>query len=138
MVVTLRESIYRLTRAHMVGELFDLADLEIVNRWAALPDLAPQLTPGGNVTVSGERGLVERALSTVARDAIVMVATVPRERVKECAREDCTLLFHDASPAGKRRWCSMQSCGNRSKTYQYRRRVAARAAEASVSSMVEK
>jgi predicted RNA-binding Zn ribbon-like protein len=39
-------------------------------------------------------------------------------RVRSCAR--CTLLFVDRSPPGTRRWCSMERCGNRSKTAHYR------------------
>ena len=37
------------------------------------------------------------------------------DRVRCCANPECGWLFLDDSRAGKRRWCSMQSCGNRAK-----------------------
>src|SRR5580704_15548830 len=37
------------------------------------------------------------------------------DRVRRCANPECGWLFLDDSRAGKRRWCSMQSCGNRAK-----------------------
>lgn len=35
--------------------------------------------------------------------------------VKQCACEDCVLFFIDTSKNKKRKWCSMQTCGNRVK-----------------------
>jgi predicted RNA-binding Zn ribbon-like protein len=37
------------------------------------------------------------------------------DRVRRCANPECGWLFLDDSRAGKRRWCSMSSCGNRAK-----------------------
>ena len=37
------------------------------------------------------------------------------DKVKRCANPECGWLFLDDSRAGKRRWCSMTSCGNRAK-----------------------
>jgi predicted RNA-binding Zn ribbon-like protein len=36
-------------------------------------------------------------------------------RIRKCARPDCVLLFLDTSKSGKRRWCDMSTCGNRTK-----------------------
>ncbi|MFE7743242.1 CGNR zinc finger domain-containing protein [Nocardia sp. NPDC057455] len=36
------------------------------------------------------------------------------------AAGDCGLLFVDASRPGRRRWCSMDRCGNLSKVRRYR------------------
>lgn len=38
------------------------------------------------------------------------------ERIRKCANPVCPLRFYDISKAGARRWCSMTTCGNRSKT----------------------
>jgi predicted RNA-binding Zn ribbon-like protein len=65
---------------------------------------------------------VRAVLATVARDAVDLVTTGDPTRLRECAADDCALLFHDASRPGARRWCSMAGCGNRPKTAQYRRR----------------
>jgi predicted RNA-binding Zn ribbon-like protein len=55
------------------------------------------------------------ALSTVARDAIELLSSPLLARVRQCAGTPCTLVFLDASRPGKRRWCSMDDCGNREK-----------------------
>ncbi|KKB06740.1 hypothetical protein VE25_21490 [Devosia geojensis] len=44
--------------------------------------------------------------------------TLPRERLRACPR--CDWLFLDTSRGGKRRWCSMRTCGNREKVSRHR------------------
>jgi predicted RNA-binding Zn ribbon-like protein len=43
------------------------------------------------------------------------------DTIRECPGEDCGYLFRDASH-GRRRWCSMKSCGNRAKVQRFRNR----------------
>lgn len=117
----LRGAIARVAMAWASAEPLDPEDVATINAAAAAPDLAPGLTPDG-----GERpaaaGSIRAVLSAVARDAVDLVATGDPTRLRECAADDCSLLFHDASRPGARRWCSMAACGNRHKTAQYRRR----------------
>ncbi len=40
-------------------------------------------------------------------------------RVRHCANDRCLWLFLDDSKNGTRRWCSMQSCGNRAKAHRH-------------------
>jgi predicted RNA-binding Zn ribbon-like protein len=40
-------------------------------------------------------------------------------RLRECANDRCLWLFFDDSKNGTRRWCSMQSCGNRAKAHRH-------------------
>lgn len=47
--------------------------------------------------------------------------TLPKERVRSCPR--CGWLFVDTSRGGKRRWCSMKTCGNRDKVSRHRGHV---------------
>jgi predicted RNA-binding Zn ribbon-like protein len=42
------------------------------------------------------------------------------QRLKVCEAESCRWAFYDHSPAGRRRWCSMQVCGARAKMRAYR------------------
>ncbi|WP_406176507.1 CGNR zinc finger domain-containing protein [Streptomyces sp. NBC_00996] len=123
---TLRESLYRLVRAAMDGDPLNPADVAQVNEAAARPDLAPQLgEPDG-----GPRSLLRwraarpspATLATVARDAVLLVAGPLLARVKECGNPDCSLLFLDDSQARRRRWCSMDRCGNLAKVAGYRSR----------------
>jgi len=48
-------------------------------------------------------------------------------RLKACRNHDCRWAFYDYSKNRSASWCSMQLCGNRTKTRAYRRRHAAEA-----------
>jgi predicted RNA-binding Zn ribbon-like protein len=43
-------------------------------------------------------------------------------RLKACRNHDCRWAFYDYSKNRSASWCSMQLCGNRTKTRRYRRR----------------
>jgi predicted RNA-binding Zn ribbon-like protein len=49
-------------------------------------------------------------------------------RLRVCANEDCRWVFNDHSPAGRRKWCDMSSCGNRAKAARHRERQKQKAA----------
>ncbi|XES01156.1 CGNR zinc finger domain-containing protein [Streptomyces sp. S1D4-11] len=51
----------------------------------------------------------------MARDAVLLVGGPLLARVKECENPECSLLFLDDSQARRRRWCSMDRCGNLAK-----------------------
>ena len=54
-------------------------------------------------------------LAPVLWSAGDLLAGARLDRVRRCANPECGWLFLDDSRVGKRRWCSMQSCGNRAK-----------------------
>lgn len=116
----LRDAIYDAARPAGRGDIA-AADAAQVTAWAQRPPRAPRLDPGRWVSWSAEQP-VEAALSVIARDAIDLLSGPLAVRVRECASEDCALLFVDTSRPGRRRWCSMGGCGNRAKTRAYRRR----------------
>jgi predicted RNA-binding Zn ribbon-like protein len=60
-------------------------------------------------------GAIATALSLLAVHALF---TLPADRVRACAR--CGWLFLDSSRGGRRRWCSMSTCGNREKASRHR------------------
>lgn len=119
----LREAVNRLVRTAMAGREPEAADVELVNDAAAKPDLAPQL---GEARWTA-RHPARAALATVARDAVLLVGGPLIERVKECGNPGCSLLFLDDSQARRRRWCSMERCGNLAKVSGYRSRSRAAA-----------
>jgi predicted RNA-binding Zn ribbon-like protein len=63
-----------------------------------------------------------RALGTIALDAATMLGTDQRSRIRICASDTCSGRFFDRSPAGRRRWCSMRTCGNEAKARRHRQR----------------
>ncbi|MFE9459156.1 CGNR zinc finger domain-containing protein [Streptomyces californicus] len=117
----LRDALWRLMEARVASARPDPDDLATLNDAAAQPPLTPRLTadgawewaPGGTGT-----GL----LSTVARDAVDLFTGAYAHRIRVCGAHDCRLLFVDTSRPGKRRWCSMERCGNRHKVRAHRAR----------------
>jgi predicted RNA-binding Zn ribbon-like protein len=60
-------------------------------------------------------GAIATALALLAVHALF---TLPADRVRACGR--CGWLFLDSSRGGRRRWCSMSTCGNREKASRHR------------------
>ncbi len=58
----------------------------------------------------------------VARAAAELLHRLNPQRLRECENPECDLLFYDDSRNGKRRWCSMQGCGNQQKQARFRQR----------------
>jgi len=55
----------------------------------------------------------------VIRSVADTLRTIPPERIRKCEHEDCILHFADTSKSGRRRWCSMETCGNRNKVAEF-------------------
>ena len=78
---------------------------------------------------------IQQVLTAIADQAdgrpmeIIVVNDASRddsvERVRECAADDCAIVFYDESRSNNRRWCSMQRCGNRAKVRAHRARTSA-------------
>ncbi|GGR88876.1 hypothetical protein GCM10010169_36440 [Micromonospora fulviviridis] len=119
----LREALYRLMRGRVLGEPLDRRAIDVVNGWAAKAPPAVRLTADGS-----EKRLVKptagELLALVAHDGVDLLGGPHANRLRECSRDTCTLLYLDASRAGSRRWCSMEVCGSRDKMVRYRRRDA--------------
>jgi predicted RNA-binding Zn ribbon-like protein len=58
----------------------------------------------------------------VALSAAGLLCRVTPQRLKKCPGPRCGWLFLDATKNGRRQWCSMADCGNRSKVTRYRAR----------------
>jgi predicted RNA-binding Zn ribbon-like protein len=112
-----RQAIIALALAAVAGTERDARHVAAVNAAAAAPPLVPQLGAAG---VRFEPAGVAAALSTLARDAIDLLGGPFAGRVRECAAENCGLLYVDTSRPGTRRWCSMEVCGNRAKVRAHR------------------
>ena len=95
--------------------------LEVLNELAAQPCLVPRLLPGPTQTWVGVQG-VRSLISSIARDAIDVFGGPRTARLKRCEGSRCSLVFVDTSRSGRRRWCSMERCGNRAKVAAHRRR----------------
>jgi predicted RNA-binding Zn ribbon-like protein len=109
----------------------DLAAWNTVGREAraaaAHAELHHGRPPGHRWSVSAEAGLARPVLE-VAREAGALLATTELGDVRQCPGSGCGWLFVDRT--GRRRWCTMEVCGNRAKVRRHSdRERAARTAQ---------
>jgi predicted RNA-binding Zn ribbon-like protein len=71
--------------------------------------------------IAGEAGL-DWLLAAIARSAAEIIAEGAKARLRICANPHCGLFFYDDSRTRRRRWCSMATCGNRSKVAAFARK----------------
>ena len=115
----LRDAIARSAMAASRAEAPDAADVDIINLFAATPDIPPALA-GGSRQAGRSKARPGQALSAMAREAVELFTPEQRERIRLCAADDCGLVFYDESRSNNRRWCSMKRCGNRAKVRTHR------------------
>jgi predicted RNA-binding Zn ribbon-like protein len=109
----LREALRALVLANN-GAAIDRSALELVN--GAAEGLALQLADDGRLRV----GVGRDALDGIVAIAFGAMLDGTWPRLKAC--RNCCWSFYDYSPNRSATWCSMQICGNRKKTREYRRR----------------
>jgi predicted RNA-binding Zn ribbon-like protein len=113
-----REAIYRVFDATARGKAPAAADLQALNELLAAAPARASLRRERNgfswdVDMRGSTALGQ--LAPVLWSAGDLLTGNKLDKVKRCANPECGWLFLDDSRAGKRRWCSMESCGNRAK-----------------------
>jgi predicted RNA-binding Zn ribbon-like protein len=122
----LREAIDTCMVATIEGRPSPSEAITLIDDWLVFAGARPQLVAGeGGMPALAERPAADsprRALGMVALDAARMLGTAERSRLRICASETCSGRFFDRSPAGKRRWCSMRTCGNEAKARRHRAR----------------
>jgi predicted RNA-binding Zn ribbon-like protein len=121
--LALREAISALVTATVVADSAPAAAVRCVNAWLALPPEQPMLHLEAGVPVLGPAPAARTprgVLAMIAADAADLLGTDLRERLRICPGPGCRGRFLDDSPAGRRRWCSMAVCGNRSKAAAHR------------------
>jgi predicted RNA-binding Zn ribbon-like protein len=69
-----------------------------------------------------------RPLWPIARAASdVLTSDEDRSHLRECSDDTCAWLFVDRTKNHSRRWCEMETCGNRAKQRRFQTRQASRA-----------
>jgi predicted RNA-binding Zn ribbon-like protein len=112
----LRESIHAAATAGACRDRLPAAALQVIN------DCSAQGRAAAFLTLEGQRqwhlsstSSVEDALGVIAADAISIVAGERDGRLALCASPTCRAAFFDTSQSRTRRWCDMNTCGNRQK-----------------------
>ncbi|MFD4702017.1 CGNR zinc finger domain-containing protein [Streptomyces niveus] len=112
----LRESIHAVATAAAVQDALPSPAVQVINDRSAQGRAAAVLTPGGErLWRLGPASRVEDALGVIAADAIGVIAGERDGRLALCASPTCRAAFFDTSRSRTRRWCDMNTCGNREK-----------------------
>ncbi|ONK13876.1 CGNR zinc finger domain-containing protein [Streptomyces sp. MP131-18] len=121
-VVRLREALRAACAAHTGRAMPPRSAADLTDLLADAPLTLHVDGATGNATLhpaaglTGARALTARLAATIA----AAEADGTWRRLKACEAENCRWAYYDHSPAGRRRWCSMQLCGARSKMRAYR------------------
>lgn len=123
----LREMLHRLFDAEAQDKVPGARDLEALNQALAVAPARTALRRerGGAYgwDVDTRAGTALALLAPVLWSAGDLLAGARLDRVRRCANPECGWIFLDDSRAGKRRWCSMQACGNRAKARRHYHKV---------------
>ncbi|WP_217246062.1 ABATE domain-containing protein [Streptomyces sp. AC602_WCS936] len=111
----LREAIHVAATAVANQEPLPAPAVKIINDCSARGQASTVLTPEGGWEWRLGSSSVEDALSVIAADAISVIAGERRGKIALCASPTCRAAFFDTSRGATRRWCEMNTCGNREK-----------------------
>lgn len=119
----LREEIRALIEKRKAGKRMNLETLNTFLRGA---ESHLQLEPGSDRALTVARywkeGTAEQVLGPLAEAAAELLAEGDFTLIRRCESKKCTLWFYDRTRGHRRRWCSMATCGNRSKVKAFRGR----------------
>lgn len=114
--IRLREAIYRHIVCLINQDKVPAADTQLINQWLSKAFSNLELTQVKYDFIldwkSADVGL-ERVMWPIIRSFTDLITSDMRSRIKQCS--NCGWVFVDNSKNGRRRWCSMETCGNRVK-----------------------
>ncbi len=119
-VKQLREAAHDALEARIAGRAPSAAALHTICHYLQASDGIKLSRPGdltSAIVVAGQWDSLLGALSLQVLDAIFRL---PQNRIGACPA--CGWLFLDVTRGGRRRWCSMATCGNRTKVKRHRGR----------------
>ena len=119
------------------GAMRELVEASVERRSPARPDLnevnralrthyVTVLVPSTDGVTMGHRhegdpidGAMARLTESIAR----YLGEGKIDRLRVCANDSCAWTFFDSSRTGRRKWCDMNTCGNRAKAARHRERL---------------
>ncbi|WP_063001939.1 CGNR zinc finger domain-containing protein [Nocardia mikamii] len=112
----LREAIHAAATAAALGGELPAAAVRIINDRSIQGRAAAILTPDGTRRWRlSAPSCVEDALGVIAADAIDIISGERDGKLALCASPTCRAAFFDTSQSRTRKWCDMNTCGNRQK-----------------------
>uniref|UniRef100_A0AAU2W0R5 CGNR zinc finger domain-containing protein n=1 Tax=Streptomyces sp. NBC_00008 TaxID=2903610 RepID=A0AAU2W0R5_9ACTN len=112
----LRESIHATATAAATGDTLPASAVRVINEHSTRGRATAVLTAGGERRWQlGPGSRTKDALGVIAADVISIIAGERDGRLALCASPTCRAAFFDTSRSRTRRWCDMNTCGNRQK-----------------------
>nr|WP_296773734.1 CGNR zinc finger domain-containing protein [Rhodococcus sp. (in: high G+C Gram-positive bacteria)] len=112
----LRESIHAAATAAAVDAALPHGAVRVINERSSGGSASAFLTPERTRRWElGAAASVEDALGVVAADAIAIISGERDGKLALCASPTCRAAFFDTSQSRSRKWCDMNTCGNRQK-----------------------
>ncbi|MER0429797.1 MULTISPECIES: CGNR zinc finger domain-containing protein [Streptomyces] len=111
----LREAIHAAATAAAVQDPLPAPAVQIINDRSVGGLASPVLTAEGKQEWKLRSTHVEDALGVIAADAIRIISGEREGKLSLCASPTCRAAFFDTSRGATRRWCEMNTCGNREK-----------------------
>ena len=122
-VLELREALFRILTARSHGQPVDARDLRIFNRFLGEAMAHSRVEFFGGMAHWAWEDVENRLdspLWPVVSSAADLLTSDNIERLGQCQDDrGCGWLFIDVSKNHSRRWCSMESCGNRAKAQRH-------------------
>lgn len=112
---SLRESIHAVASAVAAEEPLPQQSLDLLNECSDDGRSTATLTSHGALRWRLYDNSVSDALSVIAKDAISVISGEREGKLALCASPTCQAAFLDTSRSRTRRWCDMNTCGNREK-----------------------
>jgi predicted RNA-binding Zn ribbon-like protein len=112
----LRESIHAAATATAIQDALPVSAIQIINDCSIQGRAAAILTPEGDRKWRlSSASCVADALGVIAADAISIIAGERDGKLALCSSPTCQAAFFDTSQSRTRKWCDMNTCGNRQK-----------------------
>ena len=118
-VTELRSGLRALFAACIDGKSIESEHLSLLNKYLPLYFEKKELSleDGQFVLNTPPRELsVDELLGLLSHDAAKLLSSDKINKLKRCSHDKCILVYVDKSKSGQRKWCSMDICGNRTKS----------------------
>jgi predicted RNA-binding Zn ribbon-like protein len=127
-VLRLREALYRIFKATLVGRSSERRDLALLNGELAAARGSQRLAlgTGGRFVFSWPGASLRTPGWVIAVSAAELLTTADLSRLRQCGGDDCGWLFEDTTRNRSRHWCDTRDCGNRDRVRRFRRRHGSR------------
>jgi predicted RNA-binding Zn ribbon-like protein len=118
--IQLREAIYQCVVSLINRDEVPPVNMQVINQWVSKAFSNLELAQLDNSFVldwKAENSGLESVLWPIIRSFADLVTSDDRGRIKQCS--NCGWVFVDNSKNKSRRWCSMETCGNRVKAQRH-------------------